>query len=71
MLERFFCSFSDRFASLELQAAKEAEQAAALAAAEAAQATADEALAVAAEGVACCDATNEKIDRMFQRSQSK
>jgi hypothetical protein len=43
----------------------------ALQAAEAAQATADEALVVAAEGVACCDATNEKIDRMFQRSQSK
>jgi hypothetical protein len=37
----------------------------------AAQATADEALVIAVESQACCDATNEKIDRMFQRSQSK
>lgn len=37
----------------------------------AAQATADEALAAAALNAACCDATNEKIDRMFERSQSK
>ena len=36
-----------------------------------AQATADEALAAAALNAACCDATNEKIDRMFERSQSK
>ncbi|MGI9291444.1 MAG: Lpp/OprI family alanine-zipper lipoprotein [Gammaproteobacteria bacterium] len=48
-----------------------ANSAAAMRAAENARATADEALAVASEGVACCDATNEKIDRMFQRSQSK
>lgn len=51
--------------------ASSANASSALQAAEAAQATADEALVVAAEGVACCDATNEKIDRMFQRSQSK
>ena len=51
--------------------ASAANSAAAMRAAENAQATADEALAVAAEGIACCDATNEKIDRMFQRSQSK
>jgi hypothetical protein len=44
---------------------------AAMQAAEAAQVTADEALVVAAESAACCDATNEKIDRMFERSQSK
>ena len=37
----------------------------------AAQATADEALATAELNAACCDATNEKIDRMFERSQSK
>ena len=37
----------------------------------AAQATADEALAAAILGIACCEATNEKIDRMFERSQSK
>ena len=36
-----------------------------------AQATADEALATAILGVECCEATNEKIDRMFERSQSK
>ena len=48
-----------------------ANSTAALQAAENAQATADEALAAAAEGIACCDATNEKVDRMFQRSQSK
>jgi len=51
--------------------ASAANSAAAQQAAEAAQATADEALAAAAENAACCDATNEKIDRMFQRSQSK
>jgi len=48
-----------------------ANSTAALQAAENAQVTADEALVVAAEGIACCDATNEKVDRMFQRSQSK
>lgn len=39
--------------------------------AEAAAATAEAALEAAAASQACCDATNEKIDRMFQRSQSK
>jgi hypothetical protein len=48
-----------------------ANSAAAMLVAENAQLTADEALIVAAEGIACCDATNEKVDRMFQRSQSK
>lgn len=48
-----------------------ANASAALQAAEAAQVTADEALAIAAGAQECCDATNEKIDRMFQRSQSK
>ena len=52
-------------------AADDANASTALQAAEAAQATADEALVIAAESAACCDATNEKIDRMFQRSQSK
>ena len=51
--------------------ANAANAAAAQQSADAAQATADEALAAAAENAACCDATNEKIDRMFQRSQSK
>lgn len=36
-----------------------------------AQSTANQALNAANQGQACCDATNEKIDRMFQRSQSK
>ena len=48
-----------------------ANSAAAMLVAENAQLTADEALIIAAEGIACCDATNEKVDRMFQRSQSK
>jgi hypothetical protein len=51
--------------------ASAANSAAAMRAAQNAQVTADEALIVAAEGIACCDATNEKVDRMFQRSQSK
>jgi hypothetical protein len=51
--------------------ASSANGAAAMRAANSAQVTADEALAVAADSVACCDATNEKVDRMFQRSQSK
>ncbi len=52
-------------------AAANANSTAALQAAENAQVTADEALSVAAEGITCCDATNENVDRMFQRSQSK
>jgi hypothetical protein len=40
-------------------------------AAAAAQVTADEAVALAASSQACCDATNEKMDRMFQSSQNK
>jgi hypothetical protein len=44
-----------------------ANSTAALQAAENAQLTADEALVVAAEGIACCDETNEKVDSMFQR----
>jgi len=36
-----------------------------------AQSTANEALAGAVEGLACCEATNEKMDRMFERSQAK
>jgi outer membrane murein-binding lipoprotein Lpp len=45
--------------------------AAALQAAQAAEAAANEALSAARASQSCCDATNEKIDRMFQRSQSK
>jgi hypothetical protein len=61
-----------RVGQLEQQvSADNSNSGSALQAAEAAQITADEALVVAAEGIACCDATNEKIDRMFQRSQSK
>lgn len=40
-------------------------------AAAAAQVTADEAVALSAASQACCDATNEKLDRMFQSSQNK
>jgi len=39
--------------------------------ASAAQSTANQALNAANQSQACCDATNEKIDRMFQRGMSK
>ena len=39
--------------------------------ADAAQSTANQALTAANQSQACCDATNEKIDRMFKRSQAK
>ena len=40
-------------------------------AASAAQSTANQAVAAAHASQSCCDATNEKIDRMFKRSVSK
>lgn len=57
--------------------AKSAADAASAAASEAnqkassAQSTANQALNAANQSQACCDATNEKIDRMFKRSQQK
>jgi outer membrane murein-binding lipoprotein Lpp len=54
----------------ELEAAQ-ANSAAALSAAENAQLSADEALTTANQAIEYNDATNEKVDRMFQRSQSK
>jgi murein lipoprotein len=36
-----------------------------------AQSTANQAMAAAQSSHACCDTTNEKIDRMFRRSVSK
>lgn len=36
-----------------------------------AQSTANQALNAANQAQACCDATNEKIDRMFQKGMSK
>lgn len=45
--------------------------AAARTAADGAQNAANRALTAAQASQACCDATNEKIDRMFQQSQSK
>ena len=36
-----------------------------------AQSTANQALNAANQSQSCCDATNEKIDRMFKRSQAK
>src|SRR5207344_734901 len=44
---------------------------AAKSAAAAAQSTANQALQAAQAGYVCCDATNEKIDRMFKKSVSK
>ena len=40
-------------------------------AASGAQSTANQALAASQASQSCCDATNEKIDRMFKRSVSK
>jgi outer membrane murein-binding lipoprotein Lpp len=47
-------------------AARSASQSAA-----AAESAANQALAAAQASQACCDATNEKVDRMFKRSVSK
>jgi hypothetical protein len=41
------------------------------AAADSAQSTANQAVQAAQSGQACCDATNEKVDRMFKKSLSK
>jgi Alanine-zipper, major outer membrane lipoprotein len=51
-------------------AANSAAQAASQAAS-GAQSTANQALAAGHASQSCCDATNEKIDRMFKRSVSK
>jgi len=66
----------DRIAA-DASQAKSAADAAGASASEArqmasgAQSTANQALNAANQSQACCDATNQKIDRMFQRSQSK
>jgi len=44
---------------------------AARSAADSAQSAANQALQAAQASQACCDASNEKIDRMFKQSQSK
>ena len=73
------CATSEEISELR-RMAEDAQQSATQAANAAtnAQATADEAsrkadqaLDSAAQANACCDATNEKIDRMFKRSMSK
>ena len=61
----------------DVASAKSAADAASATASEAsqkaasAQSTANQALNAANQSQACCDATNEKIDRMFKRSQAK
>ncbi len=61
----------------DVAAAKSAGDAASATASEAkqvasgAQSTANQALNAANQSQSCCDATNEKIDRMFKRSQAK
>ena len=63
--------------SRDVASAKSAADAASAASSEAsqkassAQSTANQALNAANQSQACCDATNEKIDRMFKRSQAK
>ena len=73
------CATSEEISELR-RMAQDAQQAATQAsnAATNAQATADEAsrkaddaLGAAEQSNACCDATNEKIDRMFKRTMSK
>lgn len=64
-------------ASQDASSAKAAAEAAQRAAEEAkravsgAQSTASQALSAANEAQRCCDATNEKLDRMFKKSQQK
>lgn len=73
------CASNARLDALETQhalmeqevAAAKSSAASAQQTAESAQAAADAALKAANESQACCDATNEKVDRMFERSQSK
>jgi methyl-accepting chemotaxis protein len=61
----------------DVASAKSAADAASASASEAgskaasAQSAANQALNAANQSQACCDATNEKIDRMFKRSQAK
>ncbi len=61
----------------DVAAAKSAADAASASSSEAAQkasgaqSTANQALNAANQSQACCDATNEKIDRAFKRSQAK
>ena len=70
---------SDRLDRVEqnASAAKSAADAASAAASEArqtasgAQSTANQALNAANQAQSSCDATNEKLDRMFKRSQAK
>lgn len=74
------CAGIRRTADEALEAARAAQTAAdtaQLQAAEAqrsaagAQGTANQALAAAQEAQACCDATNQRLDRMFEQAQRK
>ena len=64
-------------AARDAAAAKSAAEAAratadsAAQAAAAAQSTADRALSAATDAQACCDANRDRLERMFQRTQSK
>jgi len=70
-------SAAAKAASADAAAAKSAADSAAAAAssasnaASAAQSTANQALQAAQASQACCDATNEKIDRAFKKSMGK
>jgi len=68
MLEEKVGMMEQQHAALESSAASAA---AAQRTAESAQAAADAALKAANDSQSCCDATNEKIDRMFQKGMSK
>ena len=62
---------SDAAAANSAATSAQSAASAAQKAASAAQSTADQAMRAANQAQSCCDATNAKIDRMFQKSMSK
>jgi ribosomal protein L12E/L44/L45/RPP1/RPP2 len=65
------CSNKELLARIDAADAAAASASSASNAASAAQNTASQALQAAQGAQACCDATNEKIDRAFQKSMGK
>ncbi len=62
---------SDAAAARDAASSASSAASAAQSAANGAQSTANQALSAAQASQSCCDATNEKIDRMFKKSMSK
>ena len=65
------CSNKEMLARIDAADAAAASASSASNAASSAQNTASQALQAAQGAQACCDATNEKIDRAFQKSMGK